>query len=336
MARGPLCGGNLSLLAASMGTPWEIDTRGKILFLEDVNEKSYRVDSMLTQLRNGGKFDDCAGIILGHWTDCEPEDESCALTLEEIFEQLIVPAGKPAICGFACGHSMPTHALPLGRVCELDAARARCASGRRRQWTTLLCRQNSRPSSTPFPRKAPCTLSILTTGEVIASLRAETRVVSASTIKVALLFCALEDVMAGKLALDMHISIAPEDFREDTRVFEPEYRQDGCSLWEMLYWMIVLSDNTATNAIISTLGCDHINAYCARLGLENTACQRKMLDWTAVREGRNNYTSALDQFRLYEMLYRGEILSEELRAVAADFLSRVRSFDELQRYIPTR
>lgn len=121
-ARGPLCGGNLSLLAASMGTPWEIDTRGKILFLEDVNEKSYRIDSMLTQLRNGGKFDDCAGIILGHWTDCEPEDENCALSLEEIFAQLIVPAGKPAICGFACGHSMPTHALPLGRVCELDAA----------------------------------------------------------------------------------------------------------------------------------------------------------------------------------------------------------------------
>ena len=56
--------------------------------------------------------------------------------------------------------------------------------------------------------------------------------------------------------------------------------------------------------------------------------------WTAVREGRNNYTSALDQFRLYGMLYRGEILNEELRAVAADFLSRVRSFDELQRYIP--
>ena len=87
-----------------------------------MNEKSYRVDSMLTQLRNGGKFDDCAGIILGHWTDCEPEDANCALTLEEIFEQLIVPADKPAICGFACGHSMPTHALPLGRVCELDAA----------------------------------------------------------------------------------------------------------------------------------------------------------------------------------------------------------------------
>lgn len=185
-----------------------------------------------------------------------------------------------------------------------------------------------------FPAKSALHCVDLTSGEVMASLRAETRVVSASTIKVALLFCALEDVMAGKLALDAHISIAPEDFREDTRVFEPEYRQDGCSLWEMLYWMIVLSDNTATNAVISTLGYDHINAYCARLGLQSTACQRKMLDWTAVREGRNNYTSALDQFRLYEMLYRGEILNEELRAVAVDFLSRVRSFDELQRYIP--
>ena len=118
-----------------------------------------------------------------------------------------------------------------------------------------------------FPAKSALHAVDLTTGEVIASLRAETRVVSASTIKVALLFCALEDVMAGKLALDTHISIAPEDFREDTRVFEPEYRQDGCSLWEMLYWMIVLSDNTATNAVISTLGYDHINAYCARLGL---------------------------------------------------------------------
>ncbi len=157
-----------------------------------------------------------------------------------------------------------------------------------------------------FPAKSALHCVDLTSGEVMASLRAETRVVSASTIKVALLFCALEDVMAGKLALDAHISIAPEDFREDTRVFEPEYRQDGCSLWEMLYWMIVLSDNTATNAVISTLGYDHINAYCARLGLENTACQRKMLDWTAVREGRNNYTSALHQFRLYQMLYRGE------------------------------
>ena len=120
-AKGVLCGGNLSLLAASLGTPWEIDTKGKILFLEDIGEKTYRVDGMLTQLRNAGKFEDCAGIILGAWTDCPPEYPEKTLLLPEIFRQLIVPAGKPTICDVACGHVLPTLALPLGRVCTLNA-----------------------------------------------------------------------------------------------------------------------------------------------------------------------------------------------------------------------
>ena len=120
-AAGVLCGGNLSLLAASLGTPWEIDTKDKILFLEDIGEKTYRVDSMLTQLRNAGKFRDCAGIILGAWTDCPPEYPEKTLLLPEIFEQLIVPAGKPAVMDVACGHVLPTLSLPLGRRCVLEA-----------------------------------------------------------------------------------------------------------------------------------------------------------------------------------------------------------------------
>ena len=126
-ASGALCGGNLSLLAASLGTPWEIDTKGKILFLEDIGEKTYRVDAMLTQLRNAGKFRDCAGIILGAWTDCPPEYPEKTLVLPEIFEQLIVPAGKPAIMDVACGHVLPTLSLPLGRMCTLDAVRCTIA-----------------------------------------------------------------------------------------------------------------------------------------------------------------------------------------------------------------
>ena len=117
----PLCGGNLSLLAASLGTPWEIDTAGKILFLEDIGEKTYRVDSMLTQLRNAGKFRDCAGIILGAWTDCPPEYPEKTLLLPEIFHQLIAPAGKPTVTDVACGHVLPTLALAMGRTCTLDA-----------------------------------------------------------------------------------------------------------------------------------------------------------------------------------------------------------------------
>ena len=120
-AEGKLCGGNLSLLIASLGTPWEIDTWGKLLFLEDIGEKTYRVDSMLTQLRNAGKFRDCAGVILGAWTDCVPEYPEKTLELPEIFEELIVPAGKPVLMDVACGHVLPTLALPLGANVRLDA-----------------------------------------------------------------------------------------------------------------------------------------------------------------------------------------------------------------------
>lgn len=120
-ATGTLCGGNLSLLAASMGTPWEIDTRGKILFLEDINEKYYRIDSMLTQLRNGGKLDDCAGIVLGYWTDCTPEYPERTLSLEEVFTELLVPSGKPILANVACGHDLPCLSLPLGAHVSMDA-----------------------------------------------------------------------------------------------------------------------------------------------------------------------------------------------------------------------
>ena len=87
---------------------------------------------MLTQLRNAGKFRDCAGILLGAWTDCVPEMPERTLTLDEIFTQLIVqlhigllddhvPAGKPAVMDLACGHCATTLALPMGRKCRLDA-----------------------------------------------------------------------------------------------------------------------------------------------------------------------------------------------------------------------
>lgn len=117
----PLCGGNLSLVCDSLGTPWELDAKGKILFLEDVGEKTYRVDGMLTQLRNAGKLDDCAGVLLGAWTDCLPEYPEKTLLLPEIFRELIVPAGKPALMGLACGHCLPTMALPLGAELSMDA-----------------------------------------------------------------------------------------------------------------------------------------------------------------------------------------------------------------------
>ena len=185
-----------------------------------------------------------------------------------------------------------------------------------------------------FPAKTALYCVDLTTGTPIAAIRETTRVVSASTIKVPILCCALQDVLDGKLSLDQMLSISPGDFCDDTEVFVPNYRQGGASLWEMLYWMIVSSDNTATNTVISLLGFDQVNSYCRRIGLTQTSLHRKMLDFQAAAQGRNNYTSPADLYRVFSMLYQGQILTQPLRDIAFDFLSRCRFTDALQRYIP--
>ena len=122
-AKGQLIGGNMSLLTASLGTPYEVDTKGKILFIEELNESPYKVDGMMTHLRNAGKFDDCAGIIFGQFLHCEgdEEDRKTDLSFDQIVYDLVVPSGKPIIKGVMCGHDTPTMALPMGRIFELDA-----------------------------------------------------------------------------------------------------------------------------------------------------------------------------------------------------------------------
>lgn len=119
-AEGILTGGNLSLVSSSLGTPYEIDTKGKILFLEDVDEAPYRIDGMLNHLRLAGKFDDCAGILLGYFTDCAAKDPAKSLSLLEVFQDLILPCGKPTVYGYTCGHSLPSMSLPLGARARLS------------------------------------------------------------------------------------------------------------------------------------------------------------------------------------------------------------------------
>ena len=117
-AEGILCGGNLSLVSSSLGTPYEIDTKGKILFLEDVGESPYRIDGMINHMRLAGKFEDCTGIVMGYYTNCEPEDT--AMTLKQIYKDLL-PGDKPVILNYSCGHELPTMTLPLGKMAKLDA-----------------------------------------------------------------------------------------------------------------------------------------------------------------------------------------------------------------------
>ena len=119
-AKGTLVGGNLSLMAGTLGSPYEIDTKGKILFIEDVDEMPFRLDKMLTALALAGKFRDCEGIILGTFERCEEADHP-SLTLREIFEEVVLPWNKPTILNLRAGHIYPQSTLPMGAEVSFEA-----------------------------------------------------------------------------------------------------------------------------------------------------------------------------------------------------------------------
>jgi muramoyltetrapeptide carboxypeptidase len=125
-ATGKLVGGNLTLVAASLGTPYEIDLAGKILFLEDIDENVQRIDRMLTQLKLSGKLDQVAGILLGAWTDCGPMDTKNPennLPLETVIDEILTPLNVPILMNVTCGHVLPTMSLPLGKTVTIDATK---------------------------------------------------------------------------------------------------------------------------------------------------------------------------------------------------------------------
>ena len=116
---GILVGGNLAVITSLLGTPYEIDTCGKVLFLEDIDEPYYKIDRMLLQLRLAGKFDDCAGVLFGSFTQ-EGNALNCNI-LAEIFNSYFRDRKNPVIYNLACGHCLPTVSLPLGRRVFVDA-----------------------------------------------------------------------------------------------------------------------------------------------------------------------------------------------------------------------
>lgn len=102
-AEGRLYGGCLSMLAASMGTPFDIQTDGTILFVEDIGTKPYQVDRMLMQLKLGGKLDGVRGILFGQMVDCEPAPGS-DYTIQDVVGSIAGDLGIPVAYGFRSGH----------------------------------------------------------------------------------------------------------------------------------------------------------------------------------------------------------------------------------------
>lgn len=125
-ATGKLIGGNLSLITALMGTPYEIDTRGAILFIEEVGEQPYRLDRMLTQLRLAGKFQQAAGIIFGECADCGPSDYKpfvqAGFSLGEVLDDILGKLKIPVLSGLTIGHTDDQLTLPVGVNATMDTA----------------------------------------------------------------------------------------------------------------------------------------------------------------------------------------------------------------------
>jgi muramoyltetrapeptide carboxypeptidase len=123
VSRGPLVGGSLTMLAASLGTPWEIDTRRAILFLEDVNEAPYAIDRKLVQLREAGKLDALAGVAVGRLVGCTSERYP-DVSAGDVVRELLVPEVRgPIVTELPFGHVADHRALGFGVRAELDGGR---------------------------------------------------------------------------------------------------------------------------------------------------------------------------------------------------------------------
>ncbi|PIQ97776.1 MAG: LD-carboxypeptidase [Nitrospinae bacterium CG11_big_fil_rev_8_21_14_0_20_56_8] len=119
-AKGELAGGCLTLLCRSLGTPFELQPRNKILLIEDVNEPFYRIDGMLWQLKMAGKFEGVRGIVFGEMVNCRPSHKREG-KLDDVFKEFFEEYSFPILVNCPIGHGREMWTLPLGETAVLDA-----------------------------------------------------------------------------------------------------------------------------------------------------------------------------------------------------------------------
>jgi muramoyltetrapeptide carboxypeptidase len=117
---GRLIGGNLSILTTTLGTDFQPDTTGAILFVEDIGEPVYKIDRMLVHLKQAGALDNLNGFIFGRCTNC-PDPSESHFTLKQILQQHIRPLGIPAVMGMDISHDPDNFTIPQGVMARFDA-----------------------------------------------------------------------------------------------------------------------------------------------------------------------------------------------------------------------
>jgi muramoyltetrapeptide carboxypeptidase len=115
-----ITGGNLSILYSLRGTKYDIDTKGKILFIEDLDEYKYHIDRMLMNLKAGGKLEGLAGLVVGNFTAIKDNDTPFGKTTEEIILDSVKEYGYPVMFDFPAGHIKNNFPLIFGQEAELN------------------------------------------------------------------------------------------------------------------------------------------------------------------------------------------------------------------------
>lgn len=154
---------------------------------------------------------------------------------------------------------------------------------------------------------------------------------SASVIKVPILIAVLHHLQETNGNLQQMIDITPQN-QVDFSVLT-EQKRTSATLEELLTWMTITSDNTATNVCIDFLGMDGFNTYFQVIGLTQTRVQRKMMDFERQQQGFDNETTAGDMQHLFKQIYEGTLLTPKWNEVALGILCRQRSHESLRRYI---
>lgn len=121
VAEGELVGGNLSLIRGTIGTKFELDVKGKILLIEDIDEVPYQVDEMLNHLKMARKLEQCAGIVVGDFKNSDPKEPEKSLSLDHVLGHYLGNLNVPVVKGFKIGHCEPHFSVPLGAKARLDA-----------------------------------------------------------------------------------------------------------------------------------------------------------------------------------------------------------------------
>jgi beta-lactamase class A len=171
----------------------------------------------------------------------------------------------------------------------------------------------------------------LSTDEVLFNYNGERIYPSASIIKIPIAIEALSKADNLEIPLLSQIKIKDSDKVDFSIITEQNLIE--CTFLELITWMIISSDNTAANILIDLLGMDKINDRINDLGMQNTKLQRKMMDFEAIKENKNNYTSLEDMLTLMEGLYKGEVINKEISKMAIDIMKNQRDNNMLKRYI---